>query len=85
MVNQSTGLPYADALGRIMRGYQTGGYVTAPKAARTASTSVSIVELSPTDRVLLAAAGNITLTLDGKIVASTVNNRNKNSDYRGQG
>ena len=85
MVNQSTGLPYADALGRIMRGYQSGGYVTAPKVSRASSTGVSIVELSPTDRVLLAAAGNITLTLDGKIVASSVNQRNKNSDYRGQG
>ena len=83
MVNQSTGLPYADALGRIMRGYQGGGYVTAPP--RAASASTSIVELSPTDRALLAAAGNVSIAVDGKVLAATVNKANKNSNIRGQG
>ena len=83
MVNQSTGLPYADALGRIMRGYQGGGYVTTPPKA--ANASASIVELSPTDRALLAAAGNVSLSVDGKVLASTVNNANRNSAIRGQG
>lgn len=83
MVNQSTGLPYADALGRIMRGYQGGGYVTAPTKA--ASASVTIVELSPTDRALLAAVGNVSIAVDGKVLATTVNKANKNSSIRGQG
>ena len=84
LVNQSTGLPYADALGRIMRGYQGGGYVTPP--ARVAQKpSVSIVELSPTDRMLLAAAGNVTLSIDGKVVASTVNRANRTGNMRGNG
>ena len=83
MVNQSTGLPYADALGRIMRGYQGGGYVTAPP--RVASAPTSIVELSPTDRALLAAVGNVSLAIDGKVLATSVNKANKNSAIRGQG
>jgi len=83
MVNQSTGLPYADALGRIMRGYQSGGFVTAPPKAASASTS--IVELSPTDRALLAAVGNMSIAVDGKVLATSVNKANKNSAIRGQG
>ena len=83
MVNQNTGLPYADALGRVMRGYAGGGYVTAPQRATNAS--ASIVELSPTDRALLAAAGNVTITVDGKVLASSVNRANRNGNIRGAG
>ena len=84
MVNQNTGLPYADALGRILRGYQGGGYVTAPSSVSRGS-DVRVVELSPTDRALLARAGAATLVVDGRVLATTVNKANQNSALRGQG
>lgn len=81
MVNQSTGLPYANALGQIMQGYSGGGYVR-PAPAVNVKTG-GMVELSPTDRALLAAAGNVTLTVDGRVLASTVNGNNTRNAGRG--
>lgn len=81
MVNQSTGLPYADAFGAIARGYMSGGYVSAPSGIKMPSTLM--VELSPTDRALLAANGNVTVTIDGRVIANAVNNSNTQNARRG--
>lgn len=81
MVNQSTGLPYMNALGAIARGYSGGGYVSGPTSVSMPSSMV--MELSPTDRALLAAAGNVTLTVDGRVLASSVNNNNTRNANRG--
>lgn len=80
-VNQSTGLPYANALGSLLSGYAGGGYVSRPTTTKFPNTMY--VELSPTDRALLAAAGNVTITLDGKILAGAVNGANTQSARRG--
>jgi hypothetical protein len=80
MVNQSTGLPYADAFGQIAQGYSGGGYVRPAPVARVPSTM--IVELSPIDRALLAANGNVVVTLDGKVIADSVNSANTQSSRR---
>jgi len=42
-----------------------------------------IVELSPTDRALLAANANVTISLDGKIITETVNKNNARATRRG--
>lgn len=80
-VNQRTGLPYANALGQMTHmhsttnNYYSGGYVSAPTSM--------IVELSPVDRQLLAAAGNVVLTVDGRVLARAVNGSNQNAAVRG--
>ena len=81
MVNQSTGLPYANALGAITQGFANGGYVRSAPSVRFPTTQ--IVELSPTDRALLAAAGNVTVTMDGRVVAMATNANNINQSRRG--
>lgn len=80
MVNQSTGLPYASALGQIMSGYAGGGHVA---SSGSAMPSTMMVELSPTDRALLAANGNVTLSIDGRVVANATNTANTASARRG--
>lgn len=81
MVNQSTGLPYANALGAVTQGFANGGYVRSAPSVRFPTTQ--IVELSPTDRALLAAAGNVTVTMDGRVVAMATNANNINQSRRG--
>jgi TP901 family phage tail tape measure protein len=44
---------------------------------------IQVVELSATDRALLAAAGNVSLTLDGRVVAQATNGANFVSTKRG--
>ena len=80
-VNQNTGLPYMDAFSRIARGYSGGGPVGGT-ASNTKFPGSMLVELSPTDRALLAAAGHVTMTLDGKVVTETVNRNNRNGGVR---
>jgi len=70
MVNQSTGLPYADALGRLVAGsapsapsYAAGGFVGA---------GGMMVSLSPDDRALLrgvGASGDIVVAVDSREIA----------------
>lgn len=70
LVNQSTGMPYADALGRMMpasapaaRGYANGGFV---------SGGSMMVSLSPEDRALLrnvGASGDIVVAVDSREIA----------------
>lgn len=80
-VNQSTGLPYADALNRLSRGsatpsssYAGGGFV---------SSGVGVVELGPSTLQALQNMNNVTLVLDGKALASSVNHQNSLSTTRG--
>jgi TP901 family phage tail tape measure protein len=70
-VDQSKGIPNAQAMNWI--GNQ----------GSTAGSGISQVELSPTDRALLAAAGNVTVTVDGKVIAQASNANNLNSAMRG--
>lgn len=60
------------------------GFTQGPVAAPSANNNTTIVELSPTDRGLLAAAGHVTLTLDGRIIADSTNNINGVYAKRGQ-
>lgn len=82
-VNQSTGLPYADALSRLARGtpapsngYANGGHVSMP--------SVLMVELGPTSLQAVKRGGNVTIQVDGKVLADTVNRENTRTSRRGQ-
>ena len=72
-VNQSTGTPY---FMNQPRSFTQGGY------AGGQATSM-MVELSPTDRQLLARAGNVQLSIDGRVVANATNNANYVSALRG--
>lgn len=68
MVNQSTGLPYADALGRMIAGVSG----PAPVRSQAASPSgVATVALSPGSIQAIAQATSKILVLDGKIVADS--------------
>jgi hypothetical protein len=70
MVNQSTGMPYADALGRMMpssapktSGYANGGLV---------GNGMMMVSLSPEDRSILrqvGASGDIVVAVDSREIA----------------
>jgi len=75
-VNQSTQRPY---FMEQPRSFAQGGYV----GASSSSPSSMIVELSPYDRKLLAAAGNVQLRLDGKVVAQNTNANNMMAAQRG--
>jgi hypothetical protein len=66
------GLPFLNAL-------NSGKTPTAVGAAP----AIQVVELSATDRALLAAAGNVSLTLDGRVVAQATNGANFVSTKRG--
>ena len=74
-VNQSTGMPY---FMQQPRSFAQGGY-----AGAISSPSSMIVELSPTDRQLLARAGNVQLSIDGRVIAGATNNANYVSALRG--
>lgn len=83
-VNQSTGMPYANALGGQMpasRGpsYAGGGMVT----GMGMGAGGMMVELSPIDRKLLAAAGNVSLSIDGRVISGTVARNNTVDALRG--
>jgi len=74
-VNQSTGLPYADALNRLSRGttapapsYAGGGFVSGP----------GYTELGPNTLRNLAKMMVVELNLDGRQIATSVNNYNRN-------
>lgn len=88
-VNQSTGMPHADALGRLLhgvRGYANGGYVTSPSVVvsgrpSNAGGGVMMVELSPTDRALLRSAGgsgDVILYANNEAIARSANEGNRN-------
>ena len=79
-VNQSTGLPYADALGRATRGAPGPGFANGGYAGISGPLQI---ELSPASvRQIANARGDVVLNIDGKEVARAVNNANRNSRAR---
>lgn len=72
MVNQSTGLPYADALGKLVKGspspagYANGGYVS------RSSGDFGVVDLSASSIQAIAQAVPQYLVMDGKMVGEAV-------------
>lgn len=75
-VNQSTGMPYASVLGSMLSGMRAA-------APQSSVGSTVVVELSPTDRALIGKEQPTVLLLDGKVVATTSNNRNQQFAQRG--
>lgn len=81
-VNQRTGMPdmaFLAAMQNGVRGYQQGG----PVGAAMNMPDVMMVELSPYDRKLLEQAGNVQLSLNGRVVAQATNTGNVVSAQRG--
>lgn len=74
-VNQNTGRPNLDALGKQLRGYAGGGYVT-PAPSSTAG-------ISPRQMSAGGAPINVTLLLDGQVLTTVVNANNTQSGLRG--
>lgn len=68
---QRLGIPFLNAL-------NSGMTPTAPSMP-----GVMVVELSSRDRALLAAAGNVNLSIDGRVIASASNSANFVSTQRG--
>lgn len=74
------GLPFMNAINNM----QVPKYLaTGSGAPARASGGISVVELSAVDRALLAAAGNVQITVDGKVLAQTVTGHNSNLAQRG--
>lgn len=71
MVNQSTGMPYADALGRLMtgvRGFASGG----PTVSSGSSLGgTAMVALTPATIQAIAQATGKLVVLDGKVIADS--------------
>lgn len=68
-VNQSTGLPYADALGRLMGGIPSRS--VAPASSGGSSSAVATVALTAGTIQAIAQATGKTLLLDGRIIAES--------------
>lgn len=69
-VNQATGLPNSDALGRLMqgqRGYATGGYVR----GGATSTGITTVRLSAMDHQMIANALHQNIVVNGQVLGRT--------------
>lgn len=77
MVNQSTGLPFADALGKLTRGHETGlGYSNGGHVSQRTIQGPSTVSLSPGTIQQIAQAVQPYLVMDGSVVAQSVNRQN---------
>lgn len=74
------GLPFMNSLNSMQQPkyLATGGSA----AGSAAFPSTMMVELSPTDRHLLAAAGNVVLTVNGRVLAAANNAANTNETVR---
>lgn len=71
MVNQSTGMPYADALGRLMtgiRGFASGGPTV---SGGSLSGGTAMVALTPATIQAIAQATGKLVVLDGKVIADS--------------
>ena len=79
-VDQTTGLPYLSALGDIMQGSRSSSGISSSSVGMPTS---MVVELSPTDRKLIADGSTAVVVLDGKVIASSVNSNNASSSRRG--
>ena len=93
MVNQSTGLPYANALGSMLpthnthntNNYYNGGFVTAPATSSGGTPAVQLVELMPHQLQAIVNGLAVQLTVDGKALAFAANNANGAQARRGNG
>lgn len=85
LVNQSTGLPYADALGRLQRGapgrsgYAGGGFVN----PSTSSIAGMIASFGPMAEMQLRQAFQAILKMDSQVVATATGRVNSNSNTLG--
>lgn len=73
-------LDYMNRTGKLPA-FATGGSVGAPSGGGVGGSTM--VELSPTDRMLLARAGNVSLSIDGRDIATAANSANLVSAKRG--
>ena len=82
-VDQRTGLPKSDAMGRLQRGargnagYASGGYVSGSRGRM-------VTDLSAMSIQQLAQAVNRYLVVDGRVVAQTASNQYAQSTARGE-
>lgn len=84
MVNQATGLPFADALGKLTRGHDSGvGYANGGFVSPATVTTPDTVTLSPISIQQLAQAVQADLLVDGQRVAQSVGRAFVNSSRRG--
>lgn len=72
-VNQATGMPYADALGRLMTGVTSRGGGSA--GVSSASSGVQTVALSAGTLEALKGMSNVTIMLDSKTIADSSSNQ----------
>lgn len=85
MVNQATGLPFADALGKLTRGhnsgagYANGGYVR----GHSVTTEQGPVDLSAASLQALARLIPTQLVANGRVLASVNSSENEKSTARG--
>lgn len=73
-------LDYMNRTGKLPA-FATGGSVGAPSGGSFGGSMM--VELSPTDRMLLARAGDVSLSIDGREIATATNSANLVSARRG--
>lgn len=75
------GLPFMNALNNL----QVPRYLASGSGpvANASGVGIMMVEFSPTDRALIAASNNITVTIDGKVIANAVNSSNTQNARRG--
>lgn len=84
-VNQRTGLPYADALGKLQRGtrgrtgYAGGGYVAPPSSTG----GNHIASFGPMAQMQLQQALQQVIQMDSGVIAGTVNTSNSRATARG--
>lgn len=75
-VNQSTGLPYPDALGRLMGGLPGAYDASAARAAAPAASVRGVTDLSASTIQQLAQVMDKVLVVNGKVVAQTATDSN---------
>lgn len=91
LVNQSTGLPYANALNHMLpttssttNNYYSGGHVKGSLPTGGAP-MVQLVELMPHQVAQITQALRVDLNIDGRALAGTVNGSNAQQARRGNG
>lgn len=75
------GLPFMNAINNMqVPKYLATGSMT---GSGSRGPSIQVVELSSIDRALLAAAGNVSINLDGRVIADSVGGHSANNAQRG--
>ena len=76
-------MPHANALGGQMPASRGPAYAGGGPVNGSGMGAGMMVELSPIDRKLLAAAGNVSLSIDGRVISGTVARNNTVDALRG--